>query len=156
MGMSSGFSGTLIGVFSGSQILIGLILGPVAKTFKRFTLPAAMISFSIGAVILIFFPSNIILLVISAVFCGVSQGIFIPQALNDLSNAVKPVASALAAAVFTCFMYIGVFISPVVLNLLSSSILGSVSTANVFVLAAVGMLISAFFILITSKRETTI
>jgi MFS family permease len=152
MGMGSNISGVLIGTFSGSQIFIGLVLGPVAKTFRKYTLPAAMVSFSIGAIMLVYFPLNVPLLIISSFLCGISQGIFIPQALNDISNIVKPEATALAAAFFTCSMCIGQLISPVALNSFSSLIFGFVSTRNVFMLAAVGMLISASFIRITSKK----
>ena len=55
-------SGNLTGVFSGSQIVIGLILGMVTKITKKYTLPVAMLSFSIGGLLLILFPSNLIML----------------------------------------------------------------------------------------------
>ena len=63
-------SGNLTGVFSGSQIVIGLILGMVTKITKKYTLPVAMLSFSIGGLLLILFPSNLIMLMAGAVFSG--------------------------------------------------------------------------------------
>ena len=114
-------SGNLTGVFSGSQIVIGLILGMVTKITKKYTLPVAMLSFSIGGLLLILFPSNLIMLMAGAVFCGFSQGIFIPQAMVDVAGAVKPVATAMASACFTCAMCFGQVISPTVLNTISKA-----------------------------------
>ncbi len=72
----SSVSGMLTGCFSASQIVIGILLGAVTKAAKNYTLSAAMLSFSIGAAILILFPGHGLLLAVGAVFCGFSQGIF--------------------------------------------------------------------------------
>lgn len=139
----SSVSGILTGVFSGSQIVIGLILGYVAKVTKKATLPVAMICFIIGAVLLILFPSNLFVLMAASVFCGFSQGMFIPQAMVDVANAVHPVATAMASACFTCAMSFGQLVSPSILNTVSKLVFGNVSTSNVFKIAAAGMAVSA-------------
>jgi len=139
----SAVSGILTGVFSGSQIVMGLVLGYVTKVTRKATLPAAMMSFVIGAVLLILFPSNLPVLLAASVFCGFSQGMFIPQAMVDVANAVKPVATAMASACFTCAMCFGQLVSPSVLNTISKFIYGTVSTTNVYTIAAVGMAVSA-------------
>lgn len=136
-------SGILTGVFSGAQIIMGFMLGWVAKVTKRATLPAAMICYIIGAVLLILFPSNLAVLITASVFCGFSQGMFIPQAMVDVSNAVLPVATAMASACFTCAMSFGQLVSPSILNAISKLVFGNVSTSNVFKVAAAGMGISA-------------
>jgi MFS family permease len=150
---SSGASGVLTGIFSGSQIFIGLILGCIVRLFKKYTLPVAMLSFSLGAVIIIYFPSHYVLLTIGAVLCGFSQGIFIPRAMVDVSNTVNPVATAMAAACFTCFMSFGQVISPFIMNTMSRVIFGSVTTTNVFLIAACGMVFSAFMVIILKTRQ---
>ena len=81
-----------------------------------------MLSFSIGAAMLILFPGHGLLLAVGAVFCGFSQGIFIPTASTYISNAVPPVATAFAAATFTVAMNLGQLISPTVLNGLSKAV----------------------------------
>lgn len=148
-------SGMLTGVFSASQIIMGLILGFVTKITKRFTLPVAMLSFAIGGIILILFPDNYILLMISAAFCGFSQGMFIPQAMVDVSNAVEPAATAMAAACFSCAMCLGQLISPTVLNGISKLVFGSVSTSHVYQVATVGMLAAALcaFLFIAKQKN---
>lgn len=152
---NTAISGTLTGIFSGSQIVMGLILGFVTKITKKYTLPIAMLNFAVGGLILIFFPDNYILLMIAAVFCGFSQGMFIPQAMVDVSNAVKPVATAMAAACFSCAMCIGQLFSPTILNGISKLLFGSVSTTHVYQIATVGITISAIlaFLLNVKKKE---
>ena len=139
----SGITGSLTGVFSASQIAAGLILAYITRVTKRYTLPAAMISFSIGALILILFPSNFVMLMTGAVFCGLSQGIFVPTAMTQVSNAVLPISTAMASAVFTCAICFGQVISPVVMNTAAGVIFGEVRTTGVYFLAAVGMAVSA-------------
>lgn len=139
----SSVSGMLTGCFSASQIVIGILLGAVTKAAKNYTLSAAMLSFSIGAAILILFPGHGLLLAVGAVFCGFSQGIFIPTASTYISNAVPPVATAFAAATFTVAMNLGQLISPTVLNGLSKAVFGETTTTGVYVLSAAGMLAAA-------------
>lgn len=149
-------SGNLTGVFSGSQIVIGLILGMVTKITKKYTLPVAMLSFSIGGLLLILFPSNLIMLMAGAVFCGFSQGIFIPQAMVDVAGAVKPVATAMASACFTCAMCFGQVISPTVLNTISKLVFGEVSTTNVYIISVIGMTVVAVITIIMKRRKENI
>jgi len=139
----SSISGILTGCFSGSQIVIGVLLGALTKVTKKYTLSAAMLSFSIGAAILILFPENTLLLAVGAVFCGFSQGIFIPTASTFIANVVSPVATAFAAATFTVAMNVGQLISPTILNGMSKVFFGKTTTTGVYILSAAGMLIAA-------------
>lgn len=140
-------SGILTGIFAAAQIVMGLILGRVTKIFGKYSLPAAMLSFCAGAVIVVCFPSSYLGLMIGAVFCGFSQGMFVPQAMCEVSNAVKPVAAAMAAAIFTCAMCIGQLLSPVVLNAASKLFFGNVTTTYVFLIAAIGMAIAGTLVI---------
>jgi MFS family permease len=152
---NSGVSGILTGIFSVSQILMGMVLGFAVKTFRKYTLPAAMLFFTIGAAILVCFPSHLFLLILGAILCGFSQGMFIPQAFVDVSNAVKPVSTAMAAACFTCFMSFGQVVSPTIMNTASMLIFGSVTTGKVYIIAGSGMLISACFVTISKFKNRT-
>ena len=150
---STTVSGNLTGVFSASQIVVGLILGTITKITKKYTLPAAMLCFSVGGLILILFPSNYIMLMVGAVFCGFSQGMFIPTAMVDVSNAVKPVATAMAAACMTCGNCFGQLISPTVLNTAAKVILGEATTTNVYLIATVGMTVTAVLVIIAKMKK---
>lgn len=141
---NSTVSGILTGAFSGIQIVAGFILGYVTKWTGKLTLSAAMLSFSIGACFLILFPSSLPMLFIGALFCGFSQGIFIPTGMVDVANAVDTTSCAMASAVFTCAMSLGQFLSPTILNKATGTLLGEITTGNVFIIAATGMAISVF------------
>lgn len=113
---NSAASGTLTGFFSAAQIIMGLILKTVTNITGKYTLPTAMLCFCAGAILLIVFPGNFLCLTAGAVLCGFSQGMFIPQAMCEVTAAVEPAATAMAAACFTCFNCFGQIISPIVLN----------------------------------------
>lgn len=140
---NAGATGNLTGIFSASQILMGVILGHITKRTGKYTLSAAYLSFAIGAVFLVLFPSNMLLLMAGAVFCGFSQGMFIPTAMVEASNAVEPMATAMASAVLTCGMCFGQLISPTVLNTASKVIFGETSTSHVYTICIVGMTAAA-------------
>lgn len=151
----TGVSGALTGIFAGAQILIGLLLGFVTRFTKRYTLPAAMLSFAVGAVILILFPDNFAFLSVGAVFCGFSQGIFVPQAMVECSNSVPQASAAMASACFTCAMEIGVLISPTCLNKASELIFGQATAGNVYRIAAAAMAVAAVISALYMKNEKT-
>jgi len=132
-------AGTIIGVFSGVQIVFGLILGHISKYTKQYTLHVAMFSFSIGAIILVSFPDNYMMLIIGALFCGASQGIFIPRAMFEITNAVNAISAAMAAATITATMNFGQFVSPIILNDISNLVFGELTTANIFLIGAIIM-----------------
>ncbi len=132
-------SGILTGVFSAVQIAAGLVLGSVTRITKKMTMSCAMLSFAIGALLISLAPSNMLLLVVGAFFCGISQGVFIPTGMVAVSNAVAPAAAAMAAAWFTCGNCIGQTLSPVVLNKASEVLFGQVTTNNIFLISAVGI-----------------
>ena len=112
-----------------------------------------MLSFSVGAALLVLFPSDFVMLLIGAVFCGFSQGMFIPQAMVDVVGAVKPVAAAMASACFTCAMCFGQLISPTVLNTISKLVFGEITTANVYMISVVGMSVAAVITFIMKARK---
>lgn len=136
-------SGILTGVFSGVQIVAGLVLGYITRITKKMTMSCAMLSLAVGTLLISMAPSNMMLLVIGAFFCGISQGVFIPTGMVAVSNAVAPAGAAMAAAWFTCGNCIGQTLSPVVLNKTSEIIFGEVTTAHIFLISAIGITLSS-------------
>lgn len=132
-------SGLLTGVFSGVQIVAGMVLGYLTRITKRMTMSCAMLSLAAGLLLISLAPSNRLLLVIGACFCGISQGIFIPTGMVAVSNVVAPAGAAMAAAWFTCGNCIGQTLSPIVLNKVSGVLFGQVTTKNIFQISAVGI-----------------
>ena len=95
---SSSFSGILTAAFSLIQIIAGIVLGAVTKLFKKQTMTAALVSFAIGALLLVLFPANAAFLLIGALFCGICQGIFMPTGFVTVTNAVNAQSAAMATA----------------------------------------------------------
>lgn len=145
-------AGILTGIFSGSQILIGILLGIVTKIAKKYTLSVAMFSFALGSVILVLFPGNMVMLSIAALFCGFSQGIFIPTATTNIANVVTPSAVALASATLTCSMNLGQIVSPFLLNSIVKAVTGSVTTTGVYLVSAIGIAIAALLCIVWKSR----
>lgn len=150
---STSVTGTLTAIFSGSQIVVGIVLGTISKFAKKNTLPLAMLSFVFGAILLILFADNYPILIIAAILCGFSQGIFIPTAMVYTANAVKTEATAMAVAIFTCFMSFGQLVSPTLINLIAIFTLGEFTTINVYIISAIGMLLSSIIAFLICRRE---
>lgn len=140
---NSSVSGVLTSVYAGSQIIVGLILGQITKLTGKLVLPTAMMCFAIGAMLLVVFPDNYMMLIIAALFCGFSQGIYCPSGFVEVSNAVPPVAVALASAGFNAAACAGQTLSPSLTNLMSKAFFGSATTEGVFLISAVGMCITS-------------
>lgn len=147
---SASMAGMLTSVFSGAQIVIGLLLGIVSKVTKKATMTTAMFSFAIGAAVLVAFPANLPMLCIGSFLCGFSQGCFIPTSMVEASNAVPAAAAAMAAGILSSANCLGQIVSPFVLNTLARTFFGSAAPGNVYKLCSIGMVISgiaAWFIM---------
>ncbi len=148
----SGVSGTLSGIFSASQLIIGLMLGLVVKTAKQYTLPMAMYFLGVGGILIVLFPQSFLLLGIGSMFCGLSQGIFVPQASVELTGSVPPASVTIATAVFSCMMNFGQLVSPVVLNVSSRLAFGEESTGHAFTMMIVAAVITATIMAVIWSR----
>lgn len=136
-------SGMLTGIFSGTQLVIGFVLGQITRITKKYVMPVAMGCFAVGALLLVLFPDNLIMLAVAAVFCGLSQGIYVPSGFVAVAEAVPPVAVTMASACFNASSCIGQTISPFVTNTLSRLLFGQSTTRGVYTIATVGMAIAA-------------
>ena len=134
-------TGLLTAAFSLIQIVAGFILGAFTKMCKKLTMSAALLSFTIGALLLVFFPRSFPWLFVGALFCGFCQGVMMPTGMVKVTNAVNPVSAAMASAMFSCAVSLGSFISPVVMNGASKMFFHDETTGHVFLLAGIGMLI---------------
>ena len=146
-------AGTLIAIFSGIQIFMGLFLRFAEKILGRYTLPAAMACFGAGALLLIAFPSQYKVLILGAILCGVSQGIFIPQAVYEITSVVPTNLAASASACFTAAICMGQLVSPYFVNQMTRLILKSTSTGAVFVTGAIMMTAGAAILAVIKKKQ---
>ena len=100
---------------------MGLLLGYITRITRKHTLPIAMLSFAFGAILLILFSSNMVMLMIGAVFCGFSQGMFIPQAMCEITNAVDPISTDHGSRLlYLCHVYRSIDISDRIKHIIST------------------------------------
>lgn len=151
---NSQISSLIIGVFSVSQIFIGLLLGKIAGRLKHFTLPAGVFAFVPGALLLLFFPDKLPMLMLGALFCGFTQGIFMPQASTEVTNAVPSSGTTMAVAILSCGICLGQLSSPILNNKLSELLLGQATTSHVFTIAAPSMLIISLLLAVWERART--
>lgn len=150
---NSSVSGALAGIFSGAQIVVGILIGMITKVTKKYTLHTAMGAFCVGGILLILFPSNLVMLMLGALFCGFSQGMFMPTAMVEVANAVDSSATAMAAACLTCGNNLTQIVSPYILNTLSKILFHEVTTTHVYQIAVAGMAIVVAAALIADKKN---
>lgn len=144
--------GVLIGTFSGVQIFAGLILGFVSKYTKKHTLAVALSSLMVGTFIMSVFTDSFEMLLLGAFFCGMSQGIFVPQAMCELASMVQPIAMTMASAGLIVALNIGALVSPTVLNTLSLWLFNEVNTVGVYKIASMGIgIVSVVLFIVRSK-----
>lgn len=139
----TGASGLLASIFSGTQIVVGFVLGSIIRITKKYVMPTAIACFAVGAFQLVLFPENLPMLAIAAVFCGLSQGIYMPSGFVAVAEAVPPVAVTMASACFNAASSIGQTVSPFVLNTAALLLFGQSTIGGVYLVAAVGMSIAA-------------
>jgi predicted MFS family arabinose efflux permease len=134
-------AGTITGVFSAAQILMGVLLGLISRVTKHFTLPVAMFALAAGYLLMVFFPDNLPVLLVSAVLCGYSQSVYCSKSMAEVTTVVDPQSTPMAASLLTCALFISQFISPVVINGLSRLIFGEVTTTGAYAISSAGIFI---------------
>jgi Arabinose efflux permease len=145
-------AGLLTGIYSGVQIAAGPLTGYMVGYTKKYTLAVAMLNFSLGAFLLALFPSELSILVIGVIFCGISQGVIGPYAFCEAAEAVRPIAVTMASACISVAICVGQLISPPVLNGLSRLIYGSITTAHVYTLGAAVVMLIAVAVIAKEKH----
>lgn len=146
-------AGIITGVFSAAQILMGILLGRIAKVTKRYTLPVAMFSLAAGYLLMAFFPGTLPVLMISAVLCGYSQSVYCAKSMQEVTTVVDQDSTPMAASLLTCSLMLSQFVSPVVINTLSNVFFGSVTTTGAYLLGSIGICIAGILAVMWKRKE---
>ncbi len=136
-------AGTITGVFSGSQIVMGLLLGRITRIMKGFTGPVAMLAMGAGFMIMSFASESIPMLVMSAILCGYSQSVYCAGAMAEVTTVVDPESTPMAASLLTVALCVSQFISPVAMNGVCTLFYGERTTSGVYFLGGIGITIVA-------------
>ena len=146
-------AGMITGIFSASQIIMGILLGRIAKVTGKYTLPVAMFALAAGYLLMAFFPSSLPILMGSAVLCGYSQSVYCAKAMEEVTTVVEPDSTPMAASLMTVALCLSQFISPVAVNTLSAAIFGGTTTTGAYLIGCIGIAIAGLGAVVWKRRE---
>lgn len=128
------FIGIAMSVATLSALLVGIFLEKLNHIFKTKLKYVGSISLSIGFVILIY-SKSIGLIVIALFLIGLGNGVMMPLINSKVSKSVKKEDATAAMSMITMGLYIGQFISPILVGVIQN-ITGNFSSTFPFVIAS--------------------
>lgn len=111
----SAVAGMTVSFAAVGGMLTSFFLVPVMNFFKKHLIPV-MLLFISGAFFVMSVANNVPLVIISVCFIGFAQGALFPVLTMKALNAVKLHQTDRAIAVTTTFIFIGQFLSPILLD----------------------------------------
>lgn len=114
-------AGTVASIMQVVGIIGGLVLGTVVKIFKRFTIGASILMMAVGT-LLVGFSASLPLIMCGTVLVGLGFAIRNPGAVTFGANMVRPEQASMAIALISASYNVGNFLSPYVVNAMSSII----------------------------------
>jgi predicted MFS family arabinose efflux permease len=152
-------TGFATAVNAGCTLLVGMNFSKISSSLKQYTLPLAILTSSLGYLLLILLPTSRVGILVASACCGVSISCFMAESSYRISTSVNQVAIAIASGFFALFGGIGGLISPIVLNGTSKLAFGSVSTTAVFLICTIGTIILAlvsYRLMLTRQKEVSL
>lgn len=148
-------AGAITGVFSASQIVMGILLGKIAKVTGKYTLPVALFALSAGYLLTAVFPGSLPVLIVSAVLCGYSQSVYCAKAMEEVTTVVDSDSTPMAASMMTIALMLSQFVSPVIVNGLSRLCFGAASTTGAYLIGCIGACIVAVLAVIWKRGSAS-
>ena len=143
---TSGFINTAI---SAAGMVTGILFGGLLRTLKSLTIPVALFVQGIGMV-LVFTIGTLPALFIAAICLGIGLSTVMPAGTFIASNAVSPLMRATAIAIITAAVNLGIFVSPIIMNVLADTFAGG-SLIFKFTISAIGLFMLALLTLIVNN-----
>lgn len=112
---SSALTGTIVSLTTVGGMITSMLIVQIEMTFKRLVVPVMLASMGIG----FFFLSwtmNIPLIMISVVMIGFGQGVLFPVLTLKALDKVPMHQADLTASITSSFIFLGQFLSPLVLD----------------------------------------
>jgi len=132
-------SGMINTTMSAGGMITGILFGRLQRRLKNNTIVAAPLVVGIGMA-LIFVVGTLPALFIAAVCMGFGLATIMPAGTFIAANAVAPAVSAMAIALVTAAINLGMFVSPILLNALANSIGGGSLTFK-FMISGIGLFV---------------
>ena len=145
-------AGYALSIMTLSGVLSGLLLTFISTHLRRLAVPLAIALMAIGFAVL--GKAEALWMVFAGVpLIGFSAGILMPTLLLCVQQAVEPQARALAMAVVSGGIFLGQFLSPIVLK---SSLIshGQDTGGGTFLMVAAGLVLAALVSLFLSRGRS--
>lgn len=147
---SSGFANSLM---AGVGALTGFGYGQIKKLLKNLIIPTALVVSAIG-LSLPFFFGTLSSIFFAAACTGFATSLMFPSIIYIVSSSVAPSMSATAIALANGASSISMFISPIIINSISSQF--DTGSARVkFIIASLGLLFVAVVFIIKDYHQKT-
>ncbi|MCM8780541.1 MAG: MFS transporter [Candidatus Omnitrophica bacterium] len=149
-----GIAGYLLSTMTMVGVVIGFILAPLMRLFRSFFATVSIVSMAIGYGLL-GVADTLGVVFLGLVFIGFSSGVLMPLLLLRVAKITPEPLRAMAMAVLSIGIYLGQFISPVFLKIISFfAIFGQDPFRQQFNFLAVGLGIAALVsFMISLKRK---
>lgn len=116
----SSSAGLAIALFTFGGFIAGINLSKITKTFKRFSIPLGIGVMCLGYILLLLYSQNLYILLVSVTLVGFAFGVIYPLIfLNTISISDKN-SNSIALSIVSSSMFLGQFLSPIVLKYANS------------------------------------
>ncbi|WP_373484172.1 MFS transporter [Acetobacterium sp.] len=142
-------SGMINAAVSASGMVTGIQYGKLKRRLRTMTIPIGISVVGLGMG-LIYVQGTLTSIFVAAIFIGFGIGIVMPSGIFMAANAVKNEIQATAIALVTAAVNLGMFISPLLFNMISFQ----AATDNLsmkFILSSIGLLILALSFIFTNQ-----
>ncbi|GHC23195.1 MFS transporter [Kushneria pakistanensis] len=140
-------STTLIGLATGAGLLaslVGALMWPLARrTFGVRGCNVLLLLLAAAGLTGLALAQSYSAVLVSILVHGIGVGMLVPNAMAPVMNALTPTSRGRGMGLFTAFLYLGQFISPLVVSLAASLAGGLVN--GILALAALGALYAALW-----------
>lgn len=134
-------SGIINTVVSASGMVTGIQYGKLRRWLKRLAIPAGIGAVGLGMG-LIYLLGTLTSIFVAAILIGFGIGMVMPTGIFLAANAVESGLQSTAIALVTAAVNLGMFMSPLLFNLISCQGSGE-NPSNKFMVSAMGLLILA-------------
>lgn len=150
---SSEVSGILIAILTLCSFITGMVFGKFVNVFKEYVGFFSFILMTIGFIFMVVLNS-IVIITIGIILIGLGFGLTFPYGMYFASKAVSLKHVTLAISIVTTALYIGEFLSPIILDFIAkiihqNNIIGSFYAS---ILLCILALIISFIIAIKDKK----
>lgn len=148
----SSSAGLAIALFTLGGFIAGISLSKITKTFKTFTIPLG-IGIMCAGYVLLFYAQNLYILLASVTLVGFAFGIIYPLIFLNTTSISDKASNSIAISIVSSSMFLGQFLSPIVLKY-ANTFSSNNSTRFNFKFLAICLGI-AFVITLLMKLKTT-